>query len=120
MGGGGFSMNGGPSPLDGLVLELARAAAARRGADPTRPRVCFIGTAGGDAESYLAGFHAAFDDVAETSQLGLFDRAVLDISSFLGAQDAVSVGGGNTASMLAIWRLHDVAGRCAGPGRLAS
>ncbi|HEY5627919.1 MAG TPA: peptidase E [Candidatus Limnocylindrales bacterium] len=109
MGGGGFSMNDGFSPLDALVLELARASAARRGADDSsRPRVCFIGTAGGDAPSYVERFQAAFDDVAETSHLGLFDRQVLDIDGFLGAQDAVYVGGGNTANMLAIWRLHGV------------
>jgi dipeptidase E len=109
MGGGGFSMNDSRSPLDALVLELARAAAARRGADdPARPRVCFVGTAGGDAESYLARFHAAFDDVAKTSHLGLFEREVPNIASFLAAQDAVYVGGGNTANMLAIWRLHGV------------
>ena len=33
MGGGGFSMDEGRSPLDGLVLQLARHAAARRGGD---------------------------------------------------------------------------------------
>ncbi len=109
MGGGGFSMNEGLSPLDRLVLELARAAATRRGADDApRPRVCFIGTAGGDAESYTNRFHAAFDDVAEASHLTLFNRDVLDITGFLAEQDAVYVGGGNTANMLAIWRLHEV------------
>jgi peptidase E len=109
MGGGGFSMNEGLSPLDGVVLELAGSVAARRGADdPTRPRICFIGTASGDGEGYIAKFHAAFDDVAEASHLGLFNREVLDIAGFLAQQDAVYVGGGNTANMLAIWRLHGV------------
>jgi dipeptidase E len=107
MGGGGFSMNEGFSPLDGFILELARATAARRGAgDRSRPRVCFIGTASGDAESYLMKFHEAFDGVAEASHLTLFNREVVDIAGFLGSQDAVYVGGGNTANMLAIWRLH--------------
>ena len=107
MGGGGFSMNDSFSPLDGLVLSVAREAAARRGArDASRPRVCFIGTASGDAETYLARFHAAWDDVAEASQLLLFNREVEDIGEFLGSQDAVYVGGGNTANMLAIWRIH--------------
>jgi dipeptidase E len=109
MGGGGFSMNDGFSPLDGLVLALARAAATRRGADdPNRPRICFIGTASGDSEGYIAKFHAAFDDVAQASHLGLFNREVLDIAGFLAGQDAVYVGGGNTANMLALWRLHGV------------
>lgn len=109
MGGGGFSMNEGLSPLDGVVLELARAAATRRGAeDPARPRICFIGTAGGDSESYIAKFHGAYDDVAEAGHLTLFNREVVDIAGFLAEQDAVYVGGGNTANMLAIWGLHGV------------
>jgi dipeptidase E len=109
MGGGGFSVTERLSPLDRLVLSLAREAAARRGSpDPGRPRVCFIGTAGGDAESYLAKFHAAWDEVAETSHLLLFSREVADIAGFLASQDAVYVGGGNTANMLAVWALHGV------------
>lgn len=109
MGGGGFSSFGGFSPLDEFILGLARAAAARRGAgDPTRPRVCWVGTAGGDAESGVASFHAAWDAVAETSVLLLFNREVDDIAGFLGRQDAVYVGGGNTANMLAVWQLHGV------------
>lgn len=109
MGGGGFSSYGGRSPLDEFILGLAREAAARRGAaDPTRPRVCWVGTAGGDAESGVASFHAAWDPVAETSVLLLFNREVDDVAAFLGSQDAVYVGGGNTANMLAVWQLHGV------------
>lgn len=109
MGGGGFSMNEGFSPLDCLILELAQAAAARRGAeDPARPRVCFIGTASGDAESYLTRFHAAWDEVADASHLLLFNREVDDIAAFLGSRDAVYVGGGNTVNMLAIWQIQGV------------
>lgn len=109
MGGGGFSSMSGFSPLDGFILGLAREAAARRGAgNPARPRVCWVGTAGGDAESGIASFHAAWDAVAETSVLLLFSREVDDIAGFLGGQDAVYVGGGNTANMLAVWQLHGV------------
>ena len=91
------------SPLDEELLRLAR---ERRGA--TRPRLCFIPTASGDSPDYVGRFHLAFDDVAETSHLTLFDRQVEDIPSFLLAQDAVYVGGGNTLSLLAVWRAHGV------------
>jgi dipeptidase E len=73
-----------------------------------RPRICFIGTASGDNDSYLANFYATFSRHAETSHLSLFDRRVDDIDAFLGEQDVIFVGGGNTANMLAVWRLHGV------------
>ena len=72
------------------------------------PRVCFIPTASGDDASTIASFYGWFARRAQTTHLGLFDRRVEDIASFLGDHDLVYVGGGNTADMLAIWRLHGV------------
>lgn len=103
MGGGGFSMEPDNPLLDDALLDLARRS---RGVE--RPRVCFLGTASGDAESYIAGFYAAFDGRAQTSHLALFARTVTDIDRFLRDQDVVYVGGGNTENMLAIWRIHGV------------
>jgi peptidase E len=103
MGGGGFSMEPENPLLDDAVLDLARRA---RGVD--RPRACFIATASGDAETYITAFHAAFDGRAEASHLTLFARTIDDIDGFLGDQDVVYVGGGNTVNMLAIWRIHGV------------
>jgi peptidase E len=73
-----------------------------------RPRICFIGTASGDNHEYTAAFYAFFARRAEASHLGLFDRRVDDIGAFLGEQDVIYVGGGNTADMLAVWRTHGV------------
>ena len=103
MGGGGFSMEPDNPLLDDHVLDLARAA---RGRD--RPRVCFLPTASGDADSYVAKFYAAFARRAEASHLALFVRSVADLEAFLLEQDVVYVGGGNTANMLAVWRTHGV------------
>ena len=103
MGGGTFASSGTRTPLDDVVLSLAR---ARH--DKARPAICFIGTATGDDAGYIARFHAAFADVAETSHLALFSRTVEDITPFLLGQDAICVGGGNTASLLAVWRAHGV------------
>jgi dipeptidase E len=103
MGGGGFSMEPENPLLDDYVLALA---SCRRGRQ--RPSVCFIGTASGDAESYVAKFYAALARRSEATHLTLFDRQVADVEAFLLDQDAVYVGGGNTANMLAIWRLHGV------------
>jgi peptidase E len=73
-----------------------------------RPRICFIGTASGDNHEQTAAFYAFFARRAEASHLGLFDRRVDDIGAFLGEQDVIYVGGGNTADMLAVWRTHGV------------
>lgn len=73
-----------------------------------RPRVCMLATAGGDNPSGHASFYATFARVAEASHLDLFDRRVEDIEGFLLEQDVILVGGGNTANMLAIWRVHGV------------
>jgi peptidase E len=103
MGGGAFTAEGTRSPLDDLVVGIAR---ERRNVE--RPRICFVGTASGDDPGYRSAFRAAYDPVAETDHLTLFDREIEDIEPFLLHQDAIWVGGGNTASMLAVWHAHGV------------
>ena len=98
MGGGGFSMEPENPLLDEFVLSLARA---------ERPRVCFVPTASGDAESYVAGFYRAFSAFdCRPSDLQLFARKVADLRAFVLAQDVIYVGGGSTANLLAVWRVH--------------
>jgi dipeptidase E len=98
LGGGGFSDDANPL-LDDFILGLARS---------QRPRVCFLGTAAGDSPQYAVRFYDAFRERAEPSHLELFGRPRRDIRDFLLGQDVVYVGGGNTANMLAIWRVHGV------------
>ena len=98
LGGGGFSADDNPL-LDDFVLGLAA---------PARPRVCFLPTASGDSADYVVRFYEAFRERSEPSHLKLFGRPRPDIRDFLLAQDAIYVGGGNTANMLAIWRVHGV------------
>jgi dipeptidase E len=97
LGGGGFSME--PSPvLDDYILGLARR---------TRPRVCFIPTASGDNDGYIVRFYRRFAGTnCEPSHLELFRRTALDLSSLARSQDVIYVGGGNSANMMAVWRLH--------------
>jgi peptidase E len=99
MGGGGFSMEPDNPLLDRYVLGLPGVA---------RPRVCFLPTASGDSDRYLADFYSTFARPAEASHLALFVRTIVDLEAVLLAQDVIYVGGGNTANMLAIWRLHGV------------
>ena len=99
MGGGGFSMEPRNPRLDDFVLSLARR--------KRHPRVCFVGTASGDSDWYIRRFHEAFPPSrAAATHLALFDRKVSDLKKFVMAQDVIYVGGGNSANMLAVWRLH--------------
>lgn len=100
LGGGGFSMSeDGSSAIDDHVLDLTGKA---------RPRVCFVPTASGDADGYSQRFEAAFAGRADTSVLSLFCHEPWGYSdpSMLLDQDVVYVGGGSTANLLAVWRLH--------------
>ena len=73
-----------------------------------RPRVCHLGTAGGDQR----WFQAEMDDAGraagfEMSHLALFGMpSVEDVEGHLMAQDVVWVNGGSVANLLAVWRVH--------------
>lgn len=98
MGGGGFSMD--DPILDRYVLDLV---------DAARPKVCFLPTATAAVPVYTLRFMDAFPSSRfESTYLDLFDRTVADVGAFLGEQDVIYVGGGNTANLLAIWRVHGV------------
>ncbi len=97
LGGGGFS-TGPDTRLDDHVLALTGV---------PRPRVLFVPTASGDAVEYVDRFLAAFPpERARASVLSLFRRDVDDLRARVLAQDVVYVGGGSTANLLALWRLH--------------
>jgi peptidase E len=69
-----------------------------------RPRVSLLPTASGDSDAFIAKFYAAFSGLAcEPSHLTLFDR-VRSLETYIPEQDIILVSGGNTKSMLALWR----------------
>jgi len=71
------------------------------------PRICFVPTASGDAESYSLRFHRRFAEAnCHATDLQLFQRQVADLEDFACSQDIIYVGGGNTANMLAVWHAH--------------
>ncbi|MBD8077828.1 peptidase E [Cellulosimicrobium arenosum] len=89
----------GTPAIDDLLLELT-------GKD--RPRVCFVPTASGDGDGYCQRFVAAFSGRAEPSVLSLFCHEPWRYvePTMLLEQDVIDVGGGSTANLLAVWRLH--------------
>lgn len=88
-----------PGPLVELALNLT-------GRD--RPRVCYLGTAVGDAVNGTAAFYAAMASTsAQPSHLTLFTMPnVADPRDHLLSQDVIWVGGGSVANLLAVWRVH--------------
>ncbi len=89
--------------LDDYVLSLTAV---------SRPRVCFLPTASGDADHYVVRFYRRFAATCDASHVSLFRRdqgtnAVEDdLASHLLSQDLIYVGGGNVVSMLGAWRAH--------------
>jgi peptidase E len=97
-GGGGFSMEPRNPRLDRYVLALT---------GKRVPRVCFLPTASGDSRDYIRRFYRAFErHTCRPSDLTLFRRDGRDPAAHLLTQDVIYVGGGSTANLLAIWRLH--------------
>jgi len=69
------------------------------------PKVCFLPQASGEAESYVIKFYQAFTELGcVPSWLSLFRPQSSDLADYLGDKDIIYVGGGNTKSMLALWR----------------
>jgi dipeptidase E len=95
IGGAAFSAEPRNLALDRYILE--------RSGKP-RPRVLLIPTAKGDNSEYVAKFYAAYAALdARPSHLPFFERTP-GLRELVLSQDVIFIGGGNTRSMLAVWR----------------
>lgn len=72
------------------------------------PRVVHLGTASGDQRWFAAELSDAADAAGVSmGHLSLFPTpSVADLEGYLAEADAVWVGGGSVANLLAVWRLH--------------
>lgn len=96
MGGGGFSMEPENLSLDRYVLSASGKPA---------PKVCFVPTASGDAQSYIDRFYDSLRTLpCIPTHLSLFKPPVMNLRSFVLEQDVIYVGGGNTRNLMALWR----------------
>ena len=105
IGGGGFVMTerygARPGPLVEHALALSGASS---------PKVCGLYTATGDDVARIANWYAcwaAYGQGVTASHVALMPMPnVDDLRRHLLAQDAVYVGGGSVAGLMALWRLH--------------
>jgi YD repeat-containing protein len=96
IGGGALAEPSPDVPLWRYLIELTGKA---------RPEVCFIPTASGENRDYIIAFYQQFGALGcSVRHLTFFNPPVADLRSYLLACDLIFVGGGNTKSMLALWR----------------
>ncbi len=75
----------------------------RRGKE--QPKVAFLPQASGENQDYIIQFYRAFLNLGcRPSHLSLFQPHTAQIADYLLSQDVIYVGGGNTKSLLALWR----------------
>ena len=95
IGGGGFGREIGDLKIEKYIVQQS---------NKTKPKICFIPTATGDDQGYIDNFYKAFNSIdCITSHIDFFKRTI-DLESHILDQDIIYVGGGNTKSMLAVWR----------------
>lgn len=89
------------APLVLYAVELA-------GVTGRSPRLCHVGTAGGDQRFFQAWLSEAGQTAGlDVSHLSLFPMpSVADMTGLILAQDVIWVSGGSVANLLALWRLH--------------
>lgn len=95
IGGGGFGANPGQGIIEAYILKQTK---------KKKPKICFIPTATGDNEAYKVNFYSTFSKLdCDPTHLDFFKRTP-DLKKLILNQDAIFVGGGNTKSMLAVWK----------------
>jgi len=95
IGGGGFGRSLGSLEIEKYLISLI---------SKKRPKICFIPTASGDSSLYKLNFYRAFSKLdCITSHIDFFSRTE-NLEEKVLTQDIIYVGGGNTKSMLAVWK----------------
>ena len=95
IGGGGFGRSLGSLEIEKYIVSLS---------NKKRPKICFIPTASGDSSLYKLNFYRAFSKLdCITTHIDFFSRTE-NLEEKVFDQDIIYVGGGNTKSMLAVWK----------------
>ncbi|HXH55462.1 MAG TPA: peptidase E [Gammaproteobacteria bacterium] len=96
IGGGGFGGSQKNLVMERYLIQQTQKAS---------PKVCFLPQASAESSDYITHFYEAFCSLgALPSWISLFGRVENTWKEKLLQQDLIFVGGGNTRSMLALWR----------------
>ena len=95
IGGGGFGRNPKHNLIEKYILKQSNV---------KKPNVLFIPTASAEDKSYIVNFYSCFSRLeCSPSHLTFFQRTPR-LDSLVNKADIIYVGGGNTKSMLAVWK----------------
>ena len=95
IGGGGFGRNPKHNKVEKYILKQSQ---------NKKPNILFIPTASAEDKFYIVNFYDCFSKLGcIPSHLTLFQRTPR-LDSIIKKSDIIYVGGGNTKSMLAVWR----------------
>ena len=95
IGGGGFGRNPKHDKIEKYILSQV---------DKEKPNIVFIPTASAEDKAYIVNFYSCFTRLnCSPSHINFFQRTPR-LESILNKADVIYVGGGNTKSMLAVWR----------------
>lgn len=95
IGGGGFGRTQESNLIEQYILDQT---------DKKNPNICFIPTATGDLDSYIVNYYTVFSKLnCHPTHVSFFKRTI-DLKKHILKQDVIFVGGGNTKSMLAVWK----------------
>lgn len=96
MGGGGFTDEQSNLKIEHYLVKQTK---------KKNPKVCFLPQASAESQEYIVKFYQTFSNLeAKASWISLFGNVKSGWEEHLLKQDLIYVGGGNTRSMLALWR----------------
>jgi aminopeptidase N len=95
IGGGGFGRNPRHNKIEKYILEQT---------GKVTPNILFLPTASAEDKNYIVNFYACFSRLnCEPNHITLFERTPR-LEGIINKADVIYVGGGNTKSMLAVWK----------------
>ena len=95
IGGGGFGRNPNKPVIEDYIVNLSSS---------KKPTVTFFPTASAEDTGYIVNFYTAFSKLNCNAQhISLFKKTP-DLKSIIDDSDIIYIGGGNTKSMLAVFR----------------
>ena len=95
IGGGGFGRNPNEPIIENYILNLS---------DSQKPNITFFPTASAENSDYIVNFYTAFSSLnCNAKHVSLFKNTP-NLESIISDSDIIYIGGGNTKSMLAVFK----------------